>query len=117
MCGFFFFGSKDYDGFQVRASVKRLCLACKLVRRRGRLRVVCKENPKHKQRQGIHGLAASQPLSSLSMPPVQAAEEVKRAAPSVLMDGGTILSPRVGLPAAARVLRTASSSLASPLPW
>ncbi|RJQ37423.1 50S ribosomal protein L36 [Candidatus Parcubacteria bacterium] len=36
---------------KVRASVKRLCTRCKIVRRRGRLFVIC-TNPKHKQRQG-----------------------------------------------------------------
>ena len=36
---------------KVRASVKRICKKCKLVRRRGVVRVLC-ENPKHKQRQG-----------------------------------------------------------------
>ena len=35
----------------VRASVKKVCQKCKLVRRKGRLRVVCLI-PKHKQRQG-----------------------------------------------------------------
>ena len=36
---------------KVRASVKRMCSKCKIVRRRGVLRVLC-PNPKHKQRQG-----------------------------------------------------------------
>jgi len=36
---------------KVRASVKKMCAHCKLVRRKGVLRVVCK-NPTHNQRQG-----------------------------------------------------------------
>ncbi|MEE9331311.1 MAG: 50S ribosomal protein L36 [Methylophilaceae bacterium] len=36
---------------RVRASVKRLCRNCKMVRRRGVLRVICTD-PRHKQRQG-----------------------------------------------------------------
>lgn len=36
---------------KVRASVKRMCAKCKIVRRRGVVRVLC-TNPKHKQRQG-----------------------------------------------------------------
>lgn len=36
---------------KVRASVKRICENCKLVRRRGQLYVIC-NNPRHKQRQG-----------------------------------------------------------------
>ncbi len=36
---------------KVRASVKRMCMNCKLIRRKGVVRVIC-TNPKHKQRQG-----------------------------------------------------------------
>ncbi len=36
---------------KVRSSVKAICEYCKIIRRRGVLRVICK-NPKHKQRQG-----------------------------------------------------------------
>jgi large subunit ribosomal protein L36 len=37
---------------KVRSSVKRICESCKIVRRRGKVYVICKSNPKHKQRQG-----------------------------------------------------------------
>ena len=36
---------------KVKASVKKLCDKCKIVRRRGVVRVIC-ANPRHKQRQG-----------------------------------------------------------------
>lgn len=36
---------------KVKASVKRICDNCKLVKRHGVVRVICK-NPRHKQRQG-----------------------------------------------------------------
>jgi len=36
---------------KVRASVKRICDKCKVVKREGVVRVIC-PNPKHKQRQG-----------------------------------------------------------------
>ena len=36
---------------KVKASVKRRCSNCKIVKRKGVLYVICK-NPKHKQRQG-----------------------------------------------------------------
>jgi large subunit ribosomal protein L36 len=36
---------------KVRASVRKICDKCKIVTRRGVVRVLC-ENPKHKQRQG-----------------------------------------------------------------
>lgn len=36
---------------KVRASIKKMCKNCKIVRRKGVLRVLC-INPKHKQRQG-----------------------------------------------------------------
>jgi large subunit ribosomal protein L36 len=37
---------------KVRSSVKRICENCKIVRRKGVVRVICSKNPKHKQRQG-----------------------------------------------------------------
>jgi large subunit ribosomal protein L36 len=36
---------------KVRASVKKICDKCKVIKRRGAIRVIC-ENPRHKQRQG-----------------------------------------------------------------
>jgi len=36
---------------KVRASVKKICESCKGVRRKGIVRVICKANPRHKQRQ------------------------------------------------------------------
>jgi ribosomal protein L36 len=36
---------------KVRASVKKICRNCKVVRRTGVIRVLC-SNPRHKQRQG-----------------------------------------------------------------
>jgi len=36
---------------KVRASVKKVCEKCKVIRRSGVLRVIC-ENARHKQRQG-----------------------------------------------------------------
>ena len=36
---------------KVRASVKPICDKCKVIKRKGIVRVIC-ENPKHKQRQG-----------------------------------------------------------------
>lgn len=36
---------------KVRASVKRICRNCRLIRRGGRVWVLCK-NPRHKQKQG-----------------------------------------------------------------
>ncbi|MBI4098564.1 MAG: 50S ribosomal protein L36 [Candidatus Magasanikbacteria bacterium] len=36
---------------KVRASVKKICKDCKIIRRKQRVIVICKK-PKHKQRQG-----------------------------------------------------------------
>ena len=36
---------------KVRPSVKPMCEKCKIIKRKGRVMVIC-ENPKHKQRQG-----------------------------------------------------------------
>jgi ribosomal protein L36 len=38
---------------QVRASVRKLCEACRVVKRKGTVFVVCDKMPKHKQRQGF----------------------------------------------------------------
>jgi len=39
------------NNMKVQASVKKRCLKCKIIKRRGVVRVVC-DNPRHKQRQG-----------------------------------------------------------------
>ena len=36
---------------KVRPSVKKMCDKCRVIRRRGRILVIC-TNPRHKQRQG-----------------------------------------------------------------
>ena len=36
---------------KVRVSIKKLCSDCRVIRRSGVVRVICK-NPRHKQRQG-----------------------------------------------------------------
>ncbi len=36
---------------KVKPSVKRICDKCKIIKRHGKVMVIC-ENPKHKQRQG-----------------------------------------------------------------
>ena len=36
---------------KVRSSVKKMCAKCKIIKRKGKIRVIC-NNPKHKQRQG-----------------------------------------------------------------
>ena len=40
-----------YTYMKVRASVKKICIKCKVVKRKGSIRVICSD-PKHKQRQG-----------------------------------------------------------------
>ncbi|AAZ56654.1 LSU ribosomal protein L36P [Thermobifida fusca YX] len=36
---------------KVKPSVKRICAKCRVIRRHGKIRVIC-EDPRHKQRQG-----------------------------------------------------------------
>jgi len=36
---------------KVQSSVRRRCEKCKIIRRKGIIRIIC-ENPRHKQRQG-----------------------------------------------------------------
>ena len=40
---------------KVRSSVKPICEKCKVIKRKGSIRIIC-ENPKHKQRQGLSNL-------------------------------------------------------------
>ena len=42
---------KEDFAVKVRSSVKPICDKCKVIKRKGAIRVIC-ENPKHKQRQG-----------------------------------------------------------------
>jgi large subunit ribosomal protein L36 len=37
---------------KVQASVKKMCDGCKIIRRHGKVRVICTRYPKHKQVQG-----------------------------------------------------------------
>ncbi len=49
--GLFTARSKRSFRMKVRASVKRICEKCKIVRRKNVVRVICVD-PRHKQRQG-----------------------------------------------------------------
>ena len=40
-----------YRYMKVKPSVKKICEKCKIIKRKGRIMVIC-ENPKHKQKQG-----------------------------------------------------------------
>ena len=42
---------KTGKAMKVKPSVKKMCARCKIIRRKGVVRVIC-DNPKHKQRQG-----------------------------------------------------------------
>ncbi len=42
---------QEVEEVKVRPSVKPICEKCKVIKRKGKIRVIC-ENPKHKQRQG-----------------------------------------------------------------
>lgn len=42
---------QEVINMKVRPSVKPMCEKCKIIKRKGKVMVIC-ENPKHKQRQG-----------------------------------------------------------------
>jgi len=42
---------REFD-LKVRSSVKPICEHCKVIKRQGVTRIICKRNPKHKQKQG-----------------------------------------------------------------
>ena len=37
---------------KVKPSVKKICESCKVIRRNGRVMIICSSNLRHKQRQG-----------------------------------------------------------------
>ncbi|MCL2621922.1 MAG: 50S ribosomal protein L36 [Firmicutes bacterium] len=37
---------------KVRTGVKPMCSDCKVIKREGKVMVICKKSPKHKQKQG-----------------------------------------------------------------
>jgi large subunit ribosomal protein L36 len=43
--------NQENTGVKVQPSVKKICDKCKVIRRHGRIMVIC-ENLRHKQRQG-----------------------------------------------------------------
>ena len=48
-------GYEDSDRkktMKVNPSVKPICEHCRVIRRNGNVMVICKSNPRHKQRQG-----------------------------------------------------------------
>jgi len=49
--------TRTSDAMKLKAAVKKMCEHCRIVRRGKRIYVVCKKNPRHKQRQGYHTLA------------------------------------------------------------
>ena len=44
--------AKGSDDMKVLASVKKICRNCKVIKRKGVVRVICSKDPRHKQRQG-----------------------------------------------------------------
>jgi len=42
---------KEEEKMKVRSSVKPICEKCKIIKRSGKVMIIC-ENPKHKQTQG-----------------------------------------------------------------
>ncbi|EER90659.1 uncharacterized protein LOC8057078 [Sorghum bicolor] len=65
---------------KVRASVKRLCGFCKVVKRRGIVFIHCTANPKHKQRQGFSTIAEAAAACVHLPPPPPASGSASAAA-------------------------------------
>lgn len=43
---------RGLPSMKVRSSVKPICEYCRVIRRKGVVRIICSRNPRHKQRQG-----------------------------------------------------------------
>ena len=50
---------------KVKSSIRRLCVECYLVRRKHRLFVQCRKNPKHRQRQGFSSVSSADPSTAV----------------------------------------------------
>lgn len=76
-----------YGTMKVRSSVKRICDKCQVVRRGKKVFVVCKANPKHKQRQGFHTSSAAAAGGASS--------GAQGAAAAGAAAGGAAVAPRI----------------------
>ena len=52
---------------KVRPSVKKMCDKCKIIRRHGKVYVIC-ENPRHKQRQGLERSSKLARINGVDLP-------------------------------------------------
>lgn len=43
---------RSVEPMKVKPSVKPMCEFCRVIRRKGVVRIICSRNPRHKQRQG-----------------------------------------------------------------
>ena len=78
---------------KVNPSVKPICDKCKVIRRHGRVMVIC-ENPRHKQRQGWSP-AWDGPAVPRVVELVQTTAQLNTAQRSLLA-GSPVRSPRIG---------------------
>lgn len=44
--------AQQLRGMKVRSAVRKMCLHCRSVKRKGKVYILCNVNPRHKQRQG-----------------------------------------------------------------
>ena len=70
---------------KVKPSVKKICDSCKVIRRHGRVMVIC-ENPRHKQRQGC--VPGAGPPSKLDGPFQHPSQRTRTAGPQPPVLGG-----------------------------
>ncbi|KAL0033316.1 hypothetical protein WJX77_003326 [Trebouxia sp. C0004] len=84
---------------RVRSAIKKLCDSCKVVKRRGKLYIVCKASPKHKQRQGFHtdtgvpSVATEEAVASQLKKPAPAFSLPKGTSASIAADGQAACTP------------------------
>jgi large subunit ribosomal protein L36 len=78
---------------KVRSSIKRMCGACRIVRREGRNYVYCEKNPRHKQRQGFSTFAAS--LAPVAAP--MAKPKLTITTPAFISNPTAVLLQALGL--------------------
>jgi len=88
---------------KVRASLQRICSACDIVRRKGKLYIICPRNPKHKQRQGVSSMSKAAAEASANCPSCHAS--------GVAHAHTALMAPRVSVASASSPFAGFSSML------
>ena len=86
---------------KVRASIKKMCRNCKIIKRKGVVRVICSD-PRHKQRQGYRGNTMAR-IAGINIPPQQHAEIGLTAIYGIGRSRSRLILEQCGIPCTKKV--------------